>query len=138
MKVFILEDDPTRVQYLKERLKGHDLTVIDTCADVGRFTPPYDLILLDHDLGGRQMTEHEDDGAHFVDLVRDRMNRGATIILHSYNPEGAQRQAQRLRDVGLMGYVAPFRSGMFNRILLTVVEAVCTNTETLESLSQRS
>lgn len=142
MRVFILEDDPIRVDYLRMRLGQHDLTVVSSCTEADRFKPPYDLILLDHDLGGRQMEEHEDDGLAFVNLIRDRINKDAVIILHSYNPGGAARQHNALRQVGKFGglhsHVAPFRSGAFNRILLTVVEARCTNKETLENLSQRS
>lgn len=118
MKVFILEDDPIRVDYLINRLGQHDLTVAKSCTEVGKFQPPYDLILLDHDLGGRQMTEHEDDGTQFIQLIADRVNVDAVVIFHSYNPGGAQR----MRNILGSGYIAPFRSGAFNRILLQVEE----------------
>ena len=62
MKVFILEDDPYRIVKFRDLLKGHDLTIIDSCTKVEEFKPPYDLILLDHDLGGRQLEDHEDCG----------------------------------------------------------------------------
>lgn len=118
MRVFILEDDLTRVQFLRELLMDHDLTIVDSCKDVGRFNPPYDLILLDHDLGGRQMTEHEDDGYAFIKLIKDHINPKAEIIYHSYNPGGAARMWAELDG---RGYVAPFRSGAFNRILTQVL-----------------
>lgn len=115
MKVFILEDDPVRVMHMRHRLFSHDLTVIDSCKDVAKFQPPYDLILLDHDLGGRQLTDHEDDGTAFARLIKGRVNDGAIVVYHSYNPEGAQRMCSIIGR----GYIAPFRSGAFNRLIIT-------------------
>lgn len=124
MKVFILEDDPTRMLYLREKLTGHDITHIESCTQADRFQPPYDLILLDHDLGGRQLEDHEDDGLAFVTLVKDRVPRDAVIVIHSYNDAGARRMAYALREVAGYGnlYVAGFRFKEFNIVLDAVLE----------------
>ena len=112
MKVFVLEDDPARVQWLRERLIDHDLTVIDSCADVKQFQPPYDLLLLDHDLGGRQMEDHEDCGETFAWLIREHVG-DADVIVHSYNWPGAMAMLAALGK----GVYAPFRGPYFTRLL---------------------
>lgn len=119
MKVFVLEDDVTRMQHLLKVLPpGTDTTIITSCAYAHKFQPPYDLILLDHDLGGRQMALHEDCGATFLDLVMDRIPANALIVIHSFNAPAAWRMGKMLERNGKwMIYIAPFKSEAFNRIL---------------------
>lgn len=119
MKVFILEDDPTRITLLIEWLQGHYLTIVDSCSKVDMFQPPYDLILLDHDLGGRQMTEHEDNGAAFAKLINDKINKNAIVIIHSHNPYGVKR----MRDILDGGIIAPFGGGFFRNLLNMAAKA---------------
>lgn len=78
------------------------------------FLPPYDLILLDHDLGGRQMTKHDDNGFNFLLLIEDQINVAATIICHSYNPDARKRMVDWSKGTA---HDAPFRSGAFNRLI---------------------
>lgn len=118
MKVFILEDDPQRMLYLRELLYGADITHIDSCREAGKFQPPYDLILLDHDLGGRQLQEHEDCGTTFARLVKNKINPDATVVIHSYNHDGAQRMWDILEH---HAHIAPFRGREFNTILQQVL-----------------
>jgi len=105
LKVFILEDDPKRLISLRKMLEGHDLHYAKSCNDVTRFEPPYDLILLDHDLGGRQMEQHEDCGLTFIKLIKDKINPEATIVYHSYNYWGAK---QMYEEMNCRGYKAPY------------------------------
>lgn len=71
MRIFVLEDNAARIMWFERRFQGHDVTYADSCTQIDRFQPPYDLICLDHDLGGRQMSEHEDNGEAFVKLILD-------------------------------------------------------------------
>ena len=114
MKVFVLEDDPDRIRQLCEWLKGCEWDCVHTCMREGEFNPPYDLILLDHDLGGRQLIDHEDDGVSFVRLIKDRINPEADIIIHSYNLEGAKRMQAELKP--LQSERVPFGPSLRNRI----------------------
>lgn len=100
MRVFILEDDPDRIRLFAEWLKDDDWECIHTCERAHLFKPPYDLVLLDHDLGGRQMQEHEDCGLTFCGLVGDKLNHGAYVIAHSWNPDGAKAMLHTLYDQG--------------------------------------
>ena len=97
LRVFVLEDDPDRIRLLAQWLIGCDWDCIHTCVREEEFRPPYDLILLDHDLGGRQLVEHEDNGLSFVRLIKDRINEEADIIVHSYNPDGAKSMVAELK-----------------------------------------
>lgn len=112
-RVFILEDDEIRVAHLLSLLISCDVTRVASCRQAKKFVPPYDLILLDHDLGGRQITRHEDCGLTFVRMIKDKINPDATIVYHSYNPDGARAMQQ---EVG-RGMIAPFGSSLFNQIV---------------------
>jgi hypothetical protein len=109
MKIFILEDDPERMRWFRQRLFHHDVTYAESCVHVHRFVGPYDVIFFDHDLGGRQMDDHEDNGALFASLVDFGQ---AHVIIHSYNADGAKR-IQAITN----GVHAPFRGSHFNNLL---------------------
>ena len=113
MRVFVLEDDAWRMQHLGNLAQewgweGWTLTHLETSVRWRDFRPPYDLILLDHDLGGRQLTGHEDDGLAFVMKVRDLIPKDTPVIIHSFNPDGAARMCKALQEVDVLALVAPF------------------------------
>jgi len=115
MKIFILEDDENRIEGFKHAIKdSHDLTICRWLKDsplisIKRgayelFHPPYDLILLDHDLGGQQYVDsnEEETGYQFAKFIA-AASKGIDetwIIVHSYNPEGAAAMVQVLRESG--------------------------------------
>lgn len=108
MRIFILEDDAARIHQFREVCYPHvDPDIALSCEQIHKFQPPYDLILLDHDLGGRQLEDHEDSGEAFVELIKDRVGN-ANIIIHSYNLAGALRMAHTLREVGASVIRLPF------------------------------
>lgn len=115
--VFILEDDPARIAYFVTRLARHDLTFADSCTQVDRFVPPYDFVFLDHDLGGRQMEEHEDNGSRFAQLVAPRINPQATIVIHTFNEDGGRNIRGHLMDHGSGAFIAPFFGAWFKSIV---------------------
>ena len=115
MRIFILEDDHARILTLRERLFNHNLTIINSCIEVDKFQPPYDLLLLDHDLGGRQLEGHEDCGLTFVRLVKPRLSSVVPIIIHSYNPVGAADMMNELE--GFHVAWAPFMGSTFKAAL---------------------
>jgi hypothetical protein len=90
VKVFVLEDDETRIALIERAAIGHELTVArDTEDALKKFAPPYNLLLLDHDLGGRVFVDsnEEDCGAAFC--RRAPFRDDDTVIVHSYNRAGA-------------------------------------------------
>ena len=104
MRVFVLEDDPMRIAQFREAGIGHDLTIVTgLCGPDGAFAqwhPPYDLVYLDHDLGGQQMVDsnEEETGAAFTRWLPFAGEHQPLIMIHSFNSVGAQRMAQTLRD----------------------------------------
>ena len=103
-RVFVLEDDPVRIELFRNASIEHDLTVATTLSRpdgaFAQWNPPYDLVYLDHDLGGQQMvdSDEEETGAAFTRWLPFAGEHQPLIMIHSFNPVGAQRMAQTLRD----------------------------------------
>lgn len=100
MKIFILEDDPGRIRWFARRfdaagIRDDDWTCIQTAARFYDYHPPYDVVFLDHDLGGRQLVDHPDNGLAFVqDVITTFGGFGmADVIIHSHNDAGAHAMA---------------------------------------------
>lgn len=111
MRVFILEDDEDRIRRFHQAFIGHDVTLAkDTERALKLFEPPYDWVLLDHDLGGRQWvdSDEEDCGAAFCRRVPVDGLQGARVVVHSFNRDGAIRMIQTLRDKGIESIWQPF------------------------------
>lgn len=109
-KVFVLEDDPDRIRWLCERLRSHEWHCVHTCHRDYEFKGPYDVILLDHDLGGRQMDNtHEDNGLSFLVAIKDQIGE-TPVIIHSYNGPAADRMKREWPAA----LIAPFRGPTFN------------------------
>lgn len=119
MKAFILEDDPERIVQLVRFFDKHSTSCAwaASCVQEDRFVGPYDLILLDHDLGGRQMKDHEDSGRAFLKLIKKEIGN-ALVIIHSYNG-GA---AALMKGDYPPAVLAPFGSVTFWSLLERVVK----------------
>ncbi len=105
MRIFILEDDPSRIRqfcgWFGLGLKREDKIQWDcvhTCVREYDFKGQYDYVFLDHDLGGRQMIADEDSGTKFVKLIKDRIG-SARVIVHSFNGDAAKRMVRDIQDV---------------------------------------
>lgn len=121
MRIFILEDDLGRIALFRQWFDGHDVTQVDSCAAIDALQPPYDLICLDHDLGGRQLSEHEDNGEQFAKLIVEKygsQDRPDTlVIVHSFNPGGAYAIGRTLTEAGYNVFLAPFGFREFKQAL---------------------
>jgi hypothetical protein len=116
MRIFILEDDHGRIALFRRWFDGHDITQVDTCAAVGAFQPPYDVVFLDHDLGGRQLEDHEDNGHAFAKLIKGKLGV-CPVIVHSFSPDGARNISEELGGPPANCYVAPFLSPLFKSLV---------------------
>lgn len=120
MRIFILEDDIDRITLMLEVLSQSPLVQLQTCTSVKdaklKFTPPCDLILLDHDLAdhhyGRDAAIAEGTGQVFVKwLIENHTPESLddpTIIVHSLNYDGGMRMYKDLRSAGYDAYRIPF------------------------------
>lgn len=101
MRIFILEDNKYRMVKFRRELVGHQVDHAETVEDgmVLVKANRYDLIFLDHDLGGEEMVDSygENTGyqlATFISSVfvngKDfTQNRKTPCVIHSCNPAGA-------------------------------------------------
>jgi hypothetical protein len=94
MKVFVLEDSEERIQRFSE-IFGEALTVARTVGE-GKtlFQPPYDLILLDHDLGELET------GKDFSNWLVESKQTPTNTIIHSWNVGGALSILRTLAEAG--------------------------------------
>jgi hypothetical protein len=116
IRIFLLEDDERRCEWFAKRFKGDE---IDIACDVQEAKElleanAYDSIFLDHDLMpehyGSDTPDDERTGyavASFL-AARPDLQRAATIMVHSFNTEGALRMVEELRRAGRQADYIPF------------------------------
>lgn len=117
MKIFVLDDSPLRLNIFKRRFQPHGHTVFTAMTakeaiDIIEGEEDFDIIFLDHDLGGRPPEyygqdcdpEHKNTGS---EVARWLSKNGipCQVVVHSRNPIGAQS----IKDiVGVTAIVMPF------------------------------
>jgi len=116
IRVFLLEDDERRCDWFAKRFKGDEL---DIACDVPQArelleSKTYDSIFLDHDLMpehyGSATTDDENTGYAIASFLASRpeLQRAATIMVHSFNADGAMRMVEELRRAGRQAEYIPF------------------------------
>jgi CheY-like chemotaxis protein len=113
MRVLFLDDDPGRHACLKRLSVGHEVTAVVTAAEAiaALRENEYDLVCLDHDLGGKVFVNSTDEDTGYQ-VAKSLSRPGARIprrvIVHSFNPDGTARMVRRLRAAGVDVVAAPF------------------------------
>ena len=116
LRVFLLEDDERRCDWFARRFKGDDLDIacdVETARDLLQ-TKVYDSIFLDHDLMpehyGATTPDDERTGYAIASFLASRpdLQRAATILVHSFNADGAMRMVEELRRAGRHAEYIPF------------------------------
>lgn len=148
MTIYVLEDDPERIRKFAFWLLGHDWDCAQTCGRVDEFKPNhYDILFLDHDLGGRQMERGsslslhedlikgsnlseviyqrgygsvEDCGLTFAKLITGKIPENTNIVIHSYNGPGAWKMVQEFRQQGFHAHYYPFGGREFMKIIESI------------------
>lgn len=114
MDIFILEDEIDfypRIQLRQILEVKHNITIARSCDDaIEKFTGPYDLLLLDHDMEGNYeyRPEYPNTGFQFVKWLVDQIVVQycrlqipfPQVILHSHNPVGRKRMRELLEEHG--------------------------------------
>jgi len=107
MNILILEDDPTgtRIPAFKRKFVGHIATFVETTKDAIRLLNEFpagywDILFLDHDLGGEEMVESGPGTGYEVAcwLEENPSKKPNRIYLHSLNPVGRQNMKRALPD----------------------------------------
>lgn len=133
MRVFILEDDCNRMAGFDLALQHPNVEVTHAVfleGEGGAFSfwkPPYDIVLLDHDLGGRAYVPSDGDeetGYKFVKfLVENPPSEPIPhVIIHSHNPDGADKMFDKLHEAGFCKTISVHPFG--KRLLAYLKEAV--------------
>lgn len=116
IRIFLLEDDERRCEWFAKRFKGDHLDIVCDIVEAKELlkTRTYDSIFLDHDLRpehyGSATSDDEHTGfaiAHFL-ASHPHLQRAATIMVHSFNNEGAMRMVEELRGAGRHADYVPF------------------------------
>jgi len=103
MKIFVLEDSRERVNWIKGSFYFTDIDIAMDMCEADNYKGGYDLLMLDHDLGDRQMVDSSDKntGYEFCKrLVKNEQNKKVDIVIHSHNPCGAGAMKNYLVEHG--------------------------------------
>lgn len=121
MRVFLLEDSAERLKTFS-RLLAADKVDRGTTLREGyhHFKPPYDLILLDHDLEAAHYKDLQLEIGTGTEFVKWLTNRYLTpmcpVIVHSMNFFGRRRMCEHLDKEGWEVYDIPFGLSVFAKI----------------------
>lgn len=112
MRIFILEDDHERIELFRKFLFDQDLTIAEDAIDAIAILSnnKFDLLMLDHDLGNRQMVSSDDKntGSEVVRWIVQSGMKCPTTIIHSYNPDGAESMFNALKKHGVDCHMIKF------------------------------
>ena len=115
MKVFVLEDDPNRIETIKNRFgkKANFIFTVNIQEAKEKFNPVnenYDLIMLDHDLGGQVYVDSKENntGAEFCRWILKNKFNLPQVIIHSHNIVGAEIMEEYLIKGGHNVLKIPF------------------------------
>lgn len=114
MRILVLEDNPERIKRFRDELRFTKAYVAVNARHaiglLGDFR--FDVVFLDHDLGGEENVESDskNTGAEVCRWVSMHPGNCADtrFIIHSLNPVGAMEMERLLRDAGLKVVRIPF------------------------------
>ncbi len=108
MKIFIVEDDKERIEIFKEKfahIEEAELFITTTASEAKKVLKEnkdvmWDMMFLDHDLGGRVYVESADQntGYQVAKFIRDNDIKYYNIVTHTLNPMGAVNIQGILKD----------------------------------------
>ena len=110
MKVLFLDDDMLRQRSARYHFRHGEFTGVCTAADAIRAlqTDTYDLVHLDHDLGGMVYTQSaQGTGYEVAQYIASMTTPPAHVVIHSWNPAGANNMKAVLERVTSVE-VSPF------------------------------
>ena len=109
ISVFLLDDDKRRHRWFAKRFQGDEMDVAETVEEAKELLSEntYDAIFLDHDLLPHhyESNDHDDfasTGYAIAEFLNEnkKLQRAATIIVHTRNADGAIRMVEKLRESG--------------------------------------
>ena len=127
MKIFILEDNGERVNRFLNKYVEDAVTIVNNVeqANIILDNIQFDLIFLDHDLGGEMYIKHTDvnTGYQVSKHIKNTENKKATCIIHSFNPNGGLMMRSELHENDIKVAYAPFLSEEFKHLIGMIDES---------------
>ncbi len=112
LKILILEDMSERIEFFKTKLKDHDVYYFDEASDAIDALKlisdkPWDIIFLDHDLGGQIFvpSSSPNTGYAVAKYISESDIDVKQIILHSMNPAGTQNMKNVLPRADIIPFM---------------------------------
>jgi hypothetical protein len=111
-RILFLDDDPARAEAFRARYP-HAIWARTAEECQARLAEPWDVVYLDHDLGGETFVDHERDDCG-MEVVRwlDREPRphlqGTRFVVHTRNPNAACIMVVHLEAMGYSAQAVPF------------------------------
>ncbi len=125
IKTFVLEDDGKRANDFLAILPNHSVTICNNAQmaiDILN-TIKFDIIFLDHDLGGKTFVDPENPntGTFVTRKLPETINITTPVIVHSWNAVAATAMKEYLKEHHEGDVAQAFFSSMeFKQILKTV------------------
>jgi CheY-like chemotaxis protein len=120
MYILIVEDNTERIKWFEKEFSDHNLIIVKDSEKGKHYVrmKKFDVIFLDHDLGGRTMVVSEDEntGYQVAKILPGTVNKNTSVIVHSHNPVGADNIVNCLKKFTKV-YKIPF--GLFNKDILS-------------------
>lgn len=101
MNIFILEDDCERIKSFTKNLQDHSIVICNNAdlavSILNMFK--FDLIFLDHDLGGQTFVKsyESNTGYQVAKRIVGSENSKTPVVVHSYNACGADNMVEVLK-----------------------------------------
>lgn len=124
-RVLFLDDDKHRTMAFRDLMRLYDIVpdCVETAAEcIERLKAvEYDLISLDHDLGGETFVDsaREDCGMEVVRWLRKHQKPQGFILVHSFNMLASKRMVYSLSG-GYAAFYVPFGSAQYIRKLAVI------------------
>ena len=87
MKILILEDNQKRIEFFKKKFFNDDVFYVEHAIEAIELLKnnKFDLICLDHDLGGKEMEWDKEDCGMVVAEYLHNNPVNSRIVIHSFN-----------------------------------------------------
>ncbi len=119
-KLLFLDDDEYRIKIFREKMvgSGYEIYITKTVSEtLAQLThQSFDLVSLDHDLGGEQMVaSHSNTGHEVAKFIATMTDPPKLIIVHSFNPVGAANMKKAMKFLNVK--VVPFNRDYYWSLL---------------------
>jgi len=108
IKIFVLEDSQERIDWIIDNFSFADIDIAMDMCEKENYKGGYRLLMLDHDLGDRQMVDSSDENTGFEFckwLVKNEKDYTVDILIHSHNPCGTDAMMNYLIKYGFKNVI---------------------------------